>query len=100
MDYGGEGGEGREDAPVERLLIIVRREAKEGADTMYSMQSIIQQFDESKVKGKGGQGRRCEWRREGGKRHARHASEGEARFPVVEAVETLKDGQDRPVGHR
>jgi hypothetical protein len=28
------------------------------------------------------------------KRHARHAGEGEACLPVVEAVETLKDGQD------
>jgi hypothetical protein len=53
MDYGGEGG-GREDAPVERLLVKVRRKAEEGADTMYSMQSIIQQFNEGKVKGKRG----------------------------------------------
>lgn len=38
--------------------------------------------------------------RKGGKRHTRHAAEGEARLALVEAVETLEDGQDRPVGHR
>jgi hypothetical protein len=94
MDYRRQ-EEGRGDAPVERLLVQVRREAEEGADAMCSTQSIVQ-FNQRKSRARAGKG----GERKGGKRHTRHAGEGEARLTLVEAVETLEDGQDRPVGHR